>query len=272
MFSSANESKVYILHTTEDPSNDLKPEDMDVINRTTTGLLWFAAVLSLLTFVYGLISWTLHPKWRHFRNYVFQNITFSGLMFAICPLHVYFTNNMDVSYAFYLLFTFFVNVFIHWLVVATTMFYIDLFEVFNNVLKRRFLISTIFAWVFPVIVLILYKFAGLPPAYITAAETFLNFILYLRLLCSLYHLENNSVTRQQTCQIVLFSTLAFLATGFLLYFPMFMAQFNEVSKKSTAVVTTFLFLITLVCIDSAFIVMKSNIECWKQYRNQRTQF
>lgn len=127
---------------------------MDIIS----GILF---ILSFIAFVYGVTSWCLIKKFRHFRNYVILSaITvntlriLSYLIFRLMITH--FLLPVEVFIFIFAAFVYFSLSFHCWLLVLCYIFYVDFVKVFRLDIHRRYLKSSLFAWGVPFVTTSLY--------------------------------------------------------------------------------------------------------------------
>lgn len=120
----------------------------------------FLFMLSVLTFIVGVTSWTFIKKFRLFKNYILLSIIFNNATnAAIRNINVqcYFENatNLETVFIIYfVLYIFFRISLNYWLLILCYVFYLDLAKVYNNHISRRYLKANLFGWVLPLIVTI----------------------------------------------------------------------------------------------------------------------
>lgn len=127
---------------------------MDII----CGILF---ILSLIAFVYGVTSWCLIKKFRHFRNYVMLSAITVNTLRLSCYLifrlaFTHFPLPVEVYIFIFADFVYFSLSFHCWLLVLCYIFYVDFVKVFRLDIHRRYLKSSLFAWGIPFVTTFLY--------------------------------------------------------------------------------------------------------------------
>lgn len=140
------------------PEDVCSPEPYD-FNSVYICVHYIIMAVCVITFTYGVISWSLIRKFRNINNYVFLHATLSNVVrltvIAATTLHTDYKEVM-INYhcATYLFFYYITMVYKNCLVVICYMFYVDIVQVFRKDIKRRYLKVTIFAWLVPLLLMI----------------------------------------------------------------------------------------------------------------------
>lgn len=128
---------------------------------------WIVIVLSLTAFIYGLTSWCLLKKFRHFRHYVLLNVMLANVLRNFIFLFFYwfkvFCRDVVKRYLMcvngYIYFSLYCNLtFDYWLLVLCYIFYVDFVKVFNIDIRRRYLNSSLFGWGIPFVTFLIAAF------------------------------------------------------------------------------------------------------------------
>lgn len=138
--------------------------------------------LSILSIVFGLVTWIFVPKWRQFRHHVFLCLLLTfPLPWILSPIS-------DTWPSSQLLVTMYVMMaFGNWLVIITVMFFIEFVQIFTTVNKiRNYLLANMFGWILPLVTETLYVLYGEGVvAIMFITQLLVNVILYIRVLFAL---------------------------------------------------------------------------------------
>lgn len=227
-----------------------------------------AAVLSLVTCVFALISWIMIPKWRTFKNYVFVNLILSYTL----SYTFFFTKIFDITNDYVYIF---VCSFSCWLFIGSIVFYMDIVKVFSVEVTRKKIKSTIFAWGAPLLNYLLnvidkelFRISEMFSSnknsfYFVLLMLFCNFLIYLRVLYSLFRVSGlRSTSRTRIKQKVQVATFTFLMSGSMTLPALLVEEFG-VTLYSAIVSGTIPFIQT-IAISTCFLMLKSNRTMWRE--------
>lgn len=237
-------------------------------------MLWIFCVLSLIASIYGLTSWCLIKKFRHYKNYVFLNIILS-IFFSqsVQLLSDTFDENMIVHGICFITVLYFVICFHHWLLVLSYIFYVDFVKVFHIDISRRFLKSSIFAWGMPALIVFAFNLESITIesfddqmllkvlASIVFFPIFVNVVIYLLVLYSLFR-SKDTVTHNNKWRSFYVSTLIFVLSDVI-----FICYTLEVSSYYSKVIFYLDYcglFINKLAIIVYFISAKCNRDLWKE--------
>ncbi|KAJ8707472.1 hypothetical protein PYW08_010724 [Mythimna loreyi] len=124
---------------------------------------YLVLVLTLAAFIYGVISWCLIKKFRHFRNFVYMNAIVSSLLrlvtvSLIIPgvMQIFEIDDKDILDICRYICTYFSAVQNYWMLVICYIFYVDIVKVFRGHVNRKYLKCCLFAWGIPFMTFLLY--------------------------------------------------------------------------------------------------------------------
>lgn len=236
---------------------------------------WIFVVLSLIASIYGLTSWCLIKKFRHYRNFIFLNLILS--IFFSHSAHLLsdiFYENRIVHDICWFTVLYFMICFHHWLLVLSYIFYVDFVEVFHIDISRRFLKSSIFAWGIPALIIFVYclvtqvtmesfgdQMASKVLMSIVFFPIFVNLVIYLLVLYSLFRSKDTD-THNNKWRSFYVSTLIFVLSDVI-----FICYTLEVSSYYSKVMFYFDYcglFINKLAIVVYFISAKCNRDLWKE--------
>ena len=122
---------------------------------------YFQCTMTLVTFIYGVISWCLIRKFRNFNNYVYLSATLVNILRLAVGTLTLIKSGFSVPKSveninlYFFIFMFLSAVYNYWLVVLCYMFYVDIVKVFDIKIKRKYLKSSLFAWGVPLLLLVI---------------------------------------------------------------------------------------------------------------------
>lgn len=213
--------------------------------------------LSILSIVFGLVTWIFVPKWRQFRHHVFLCLLLTfPLPWILSPIS-------DTWPSSQLLVTMYVMMaFGNWLVIITVMFFIEFVQIFTTVNKiRNYLLSNMFGWILPLVTETLYVLYGEGVvAIMFITQLLVNVILYIRVLfalCKPSRVPEPEGGKSCGTKIIL-STFTFIATGIFLFIPFFIMSVYD------SVFFMLFFMITMYSINIFFLMLKSHRELWAE--------
>lgn len=235
-------------------------EDAEQLAETVLIYFYFCAILvSIATIVFGVITWTVIPKWRQFRHYVFLCLILTNIPDLLLYLTLDMSPIMEEFIIVYSRITF-----THWLMIITVMFYIEFVQVFRSLktLKHVYLHANVFGWLVPFVTLLLTAGRKEIEVYVTFTLLFINLVLYLNVLVALCKPSQIPEHGQSFCKKLILSTFAFTVTGNFIWFPLMV-----LSAMDTEVFIAILwpYVITIMFINMFFLMLKSHRELWMEY-------
>uniref|UniRef100_A0A2H1W274 SFRICE_023615 n=1 Tax=Spodoptera frugiperda TaxID=7108 RepID=A0A2H1W274_SPOFR len=124
---------------------------------------YLVLAMTLTAFIYGVISWCLIEKFRHFRNFVYINAVVSSLLRLLtvsiiipCVMQVIVIDDKDILDICRYICTYFSAVQNYWMLVICYIFYVDIVKVFRGHVKRKYLKCCLFAWGIPFLTFLTY--------------------------------------------------------------------------------------------------------------------
>lgn len=241
----------------------------------------FLFMLSVLTFIVGVTSWTFIKKFRLFKNYILLSIIFNNATnAAIRNINVqcYFENatNLETVFIIYfVLYIFFRISLNYWLLILCYVFYLDLAKVYNNHISRRYLKANLFGWVLPLIVTI---FNSIVMKYITKKHIeyalplqitamfiplMLNLIIYLTVVVALVKKKANNVERRRC--FLLLTVLLCLSGIFMLTIPLHLLWDKGESGKNLKLALSILSRLQDLMPIVYLFTLGYNWSVWKDY-------
>lgn len=107
----------------------------------------FDILVSVTILVYGSMSWTLLPRWRNYKNYIFLNVTLAGLFKHMLEhLINYYDDNYSHFIYYYTLYVLFIYAHSLWMLIMSSMFYSSVVKIFKPPKKGRFKKSALVGW------------------------------------------------------------------------------------------------------------------------------
>ncbi|KAF9823711.1 hypothetical protein SFRURICE_009468, partial [Spodoptera frugiperda] len=225
--------------------------------------------------MYGLTSWCLIKKFRHYKNYVFLNIILSiSLQLSVYLLPDILKENKFFYEIWWLILLYFILSFHHWLLVLSYIFYVDFVKVFNINISRRFLKSSIFAWGMPALIVFVFTLVSLAMESFGALMTlqiflslviipsFISFVIYILVLYSLFR-SKDTVTHNNKWRSFYVSTLIFVLSDFFVIYCIL-----DVFKINSYVVLYLGYcgeVINTLAIPVYFMSAKCNRDLWKGF-------
>lgn len=124
---------------------------------------YLVLAMTLTAFIYGVSSWCLIEKFRHFRNFVYINAVVSSLLRLLtvsiiipCVMQVIVIDDKDILDICRYICTYFSAVQNYWMLVICYIFYVDIVKVFRGHVKRKYLKCCLFAWGIPFVTFLTY--------------------------------------------------------------------------------------------------------------------
>lgn len=275
-----NQNDTQVIHinevTQQDPNQLLISSVFD----------WSVVVLSLAVLIYGLTSWCLIQKFRHFRNYVYLNailacvcrlITFS----IIYRVFGYSADGGPVPDTIDFFLKYFTSVQCYWFLVMCCILYVDIVKVFNGDIQRRFLKSTLFAWGVPLVSTVICKFVlplflsddmfFYPQTVIVNLPLFVNLIIYMKfihsLFCCWYGSSENSNSATNCLRRFYIASLIFIFSDIAMLFTVVMTKTLKLSLITQSVLSD----IQVISIDLFVPLIRCNRDLWKAFRAKRLE-
>lgn len=251
---------------------------------TDYAMFVFSLFLSGGTLAFGVAFWTMMTQWRTFKNYVFLNIIFMGATVCFCFYLVgnYNFFRLHSSKTIRVAFVMSRIMMSHWMLVATVMFYMDIVQVFNTHVERKYLYTNVFVWLVPPV-----EAAGV----FTAAhklqlsvEYFTNGVVCVMLLAStlvylrvLYTLVLSMLELEICCieakrniwQKIVLSTAASITSGITSFLPVIIVDLIFEKDIVLRNIVRIVSLLNIICIIVFFLSMKDHREAWAEYRRRR---
>uniref|UniRef100_A0A2H1V3J3 SFRICE_011614 n=1 Tax=Spodoptera frugiperda TaxID=7108 RepID=A0A2H1V3J3_SPOFR len=236
---------------------------------------WILIVLTLIAFMYGLTSWCLIKKFRHYRNYVFLNIILSNLlrisMYVLPDIWCESIIDCDILT---LISLYFDLCFHHWLLVFSCILYVDFVKVFHIDISRRFLKSSIFAWGMPALIVFVFTLVSLTMESfgdlitrqiimsIELIPIFISFVIYILVLISLFR-SKDTVIHINKWRSFYMSTLIFVLSDFFVI-DLILDAF-KVFSYVVFHIGFFGLNINALAIAIYFMSVKRNRDLWKEF-------
>lgn len=245
--------------------------------------LWVLVAISLVAFIYGVISWCLINKFRHFKNYVFLNVivaNFLHLLFFV----IYVSNSEKEQITLFLpLLLFYICLLSYncWLIVLSHIFYSDFANVFSFNISKVFLKSSLFGWCLPFfvvfitpIILNIFQMCNLIGDSVELFRIFFfvihsmspiaNFVIYLSVLYFVFRRSDTDANTSNKWRRVFIATLIFVfinmsSLSYLLELMNDGIIFDSISFLGD-ILNTIVFSLYIIAV-------KNNRELWAEYFN-----
>ncbi|KAH9643945.1 hypothetical protein HF086_016495 [Spodoptera exigua] len=110
--------------------------------------------VSLTSFLFGVISWSLIRKFRNINNYVFLNAGFANVVRLVIVSTTILHRGLKIfndDLVSVIILSYVTMVYKYCLVVICYMFYIDIVQVFHKDVKRKYMKVALFTWGVPII-------------------------------------------------------------------------------------------------------------------------
>lgn len=157
MSENMSDSDVHYSHIPVPNTTAFRPTLVSII------VEYIVLVLTLAAFLYGVISWCLIKKFRHFRNFVYLEAIGSSLLrlttvSIVIPgvMQVIVIDDEQIMDIWRYICAYFTTVQNYWLLVICYIFYVDIVKVFRGHVNRKYLKASLFAWGLPFITFLLY--------------------------------------------------------------------------------------------------------------------
>lgn len=234
-------------------------------------------------------------KFRHFKNYVFLNAIL-GTIFSFISFLLDFSASqpkpgslqyMVLLYLLDFLRTYFKLVAHCWLLVLCCIFYLDIVQVFNTHVSRRYLKSALFAWGVPLILFIIYSLS-LPllgwllskhfenetmkviskilfflDIFVIFVPLVINVLIYIRVLIELFNTTNVPKSAINSRRFYI-ATLIFLLSGVI-----FLISPLWLFVEPPDVIITVIDYLPSISMDVYFLIVKSNRDLWLEFYVKR---
>lgn len=256
-------------------------------------ITWVLFALSLSTVVYGMISWCIIKKFRHYRNYVIFNVIFMKMLSLLITQiqHLVQTSYAvlcvgvcsDVLILVIAFLCMFSILSCHcWLLVMCYMFYVDFVKVFNFDFRKKFLKSSLFGWVLPFVTITLYSIVSLSLyvyasinivtdaiiATIVLTPLVFNFIIYVTVVYALFfRSEFSSISSTNKLRRFYAGTLVFVFSNILVLTILF--EIFEISNLIIAVIAELGEHLATIALNVYMILVKSNRKIWHHFLKTR---
>ncbi|KAJ8707473.1 hypothetical protein PYW08_010725 [Mythimna loreyi] len=250
---------------------------------------YIVLVLTLAAFIYGVISWCLIKKFRHFRNFVYMNAIVSSLLrlttvSLIIPgvMQIFEIDDQVILDICRYICTYFSAVQNYWMLVICYIFYVDIVKVFRGHVNRKYLKCCLFAWGTPFMTIVLYYVfiyyndrhihvyaagstmdfvANSVEVFIIVSPLMINCCLYCAVLFALCNcFQPKATTSTNNWRRFYIATLLFLLSD-VLVLSSIIWDFMSISFSLRAVMSK----LQQIAIDLFLPLVRSNRELWKQY-------
>ncbi|KAJ8707471.1 hypothetical protein PYW08_010723 [Mythimna loreyi] len=247
---------------------------------------YLVLVLTLAAFIYGVISWYLIKKFRHFKNFVFINAIASSLLrlltvSIIIPIvmHFFVIDSKFMLEVCHYICTYSTTAQNYWLLVICHLFYTDIVKVFGGHINRKYMKSCMFAWGIPFIMLFLYysliyfqaerlaenlllDTINYIEVFMTVSPLIINCIIYFSVISSLCSNSSRKAKTTSTNNFRRFyiATLLFVLSDVIMLFSFIWDSIN-ISFLIRAVLSK----LQQIAIDIFLPIVKGNRELWRKY-------
>lgn len=249
---------------------------------------WILLAITIPAFLYGVTSWCLINKFRHFRNYlVLSAITANMLKSIVTCLSTSFINHksfiLDIPVGLLLVgssIMFTVLSFNSWVLVLSYLFYKDFVKVFKIDVASSYLKTSIFAWDPRFIVsFVLFPFVWIFDGYeivlsnqvdhvtyvvILVIPVIVTLVIYLSVLYSFFCINNSDVeTSTNKWHCFFLSTLIFVVSNLL-----YLIHVLDVFNVKNSIVNDMLRLAGYfgrITLNVYIVVSRGNQQMWKEY-------
>ncbi|KAF9823554.1 hypothetical protein SFRURICE_011407 [Spodoptera frugiperda] len=249
---------------------------------------YLVLAMTLTAFIYGVISWCLIEKFRHFRNFVYINAVVSSLLRLLtvsiiipCVMQVIVIDDKDILDICRYICTYFSAVQNYWMLVICYIFYVDIVKVFRGHVKRKYLKCYLFAWGIPFVTFLTYYvflyfnekaqfyasgstldyFANSVEVFIIVSPLMINCGLYAAVLIALCHcFKPKAPTATDNWRRFYIATLLFLLSDVLV-----LSSLIWDAMSVTFVLRAVMSKLQQVAIAIFFPLLRNNRELWQQY-------
>lgn len=254
---------------------------------------WVLFALTLIAFVYGVTSWCLIKKFRHFRNYVILSAITAGLLrlvtFQIGMSLI--TRDIVLNYPVVpalvaSTMTYFSLSFNCWLLVLCYIFYVDFVKVFRLDIHRRYLKSSLFAWGLSFLSTIIY-FILICLVYVNRLKQFIvtfrigtivlllvpvaiSFIIYIAVVYSLFRSNDKGANKPFNKWTRFYiSTLTFVLSNIIVLAAVI--DFFQLEILIVDVIGELGEYLNKVALNVYIIIVKGNRNLWFEFLNKKTK-
>lgn len=231
-----------------------------------------ATVLCFTTVIFGALSWTLLPKWRQFRNYVFINASLASGTYLILNSG-YIDTDTFLNYIADVC----DNALPCWLVLIAYSFYMNVVKIFSHHPDHVYLYANAFGWAVPALFcacdILLdnddseeeYNDGFLVIEYTEIVSSIINLIMYSRVLYVLKASGNiRSSSKVSSWQRLRIATVIFVTSGVAIYIPLLILDRIDL-KPELYSLPTFVYLIQLCLMEVMFLMLKCHWVLWKEF-------
>nr|XP_049705386.1 uncharacterized protein LOC126056456 [Helicoverpa armigera] len=254
---------------------------------------YLVLVLTLAAFLYGVTSWCLIAKFRHFRNFVYINAIVSSLLrlvtvSLIIPglMQIIHFEDQDILNICRYICTYFSAVQNYWMLVICYIFYVDIVKVFSGHVNRKYLKCYLFAWGIPFVTFLTYYvflffnekekfydqgssmdfFANSVEVFIIVSPLMINVGLYVAVLtslCQCFQPKTPSATNNWRRMYI--ATLLFLLSDVLV-----LSSFIWDIMSVTFILRAVLSKMQQIAIDLFLPLVRTNRELWQEYLSRKS--
>ncbi|KAJ8707469.1 hypothetical protein PYW08_010721 [Mythimna loreyi] len=269
----------------------------NVISRYTSDIIyhiiyWTLFILPLTAVLYGVTSWCIIKKFRHYRNFVLLSACIADMLYLLVWFFMSYPDKLliylpDLSIYIFAIFLCCLLSYNCWLLVLCYIFYVDFVKVFSMDIRRRYLKSCLICWGVPIVTLFLFYVipvvlnvngiidTALPAliamflvAVVIIVIIICNFVLYLRVVHSLFRgIEIGASTSTKKWRRFFICTLVFGFSNVLTLTALL--QIFEVKDFYIIVLVNFGLFVNTLALTVYTILGKSNREVWREYLNKR---
>ncbi|KAJ8707470.1 hypothetical protein PYW08_010722 [Mythimna loreyi] len=252
-------------------------------------IAWILFTLTLIAAIYGVISWCIIKKFRHFRNYVILSAIVANLLrFTVFQLSLaLFTEKLVMTYPVFTVIPAFLMMFCSlsfhcWLLVLCYIFYVDFVKVFNIDIRRRYLKSSLFAWGLPSVtafiylalelvmfvynskVIITYNMFRIFTMIILLIPAIISFVIYIVVLNSLFRgkVPNENISSHKMRRFYI-ATLLFILSNIIVLTAI--PEILQVPILAIDIIGELGEYLNTIALNVYIIIVKSNRMIWREF-------
>lgn len=253
---------------------------------------WILFVVTLAVFLYGVISWCVVKKFRNFRNYVLLSAILANVLRFLVTVISYVLSPETLKHPLVRLV--YISVFLYcllsynyWLLVLCYIFYADFVKVFQRDIRRKYLKSSFFAWVLPLISVLIY-FLTFLFYYVTRSKgkitrrhfvvgmlmmlmpIAINFVIYILVLCSLLRTSKvgGSTSTNKSGRFYI-SLIIFILSNAVLVFTGILQVF-QMPQLVMDILGDLAEYINIIALDIYLPAVKTNRNMWREFFDKKS--
>ena len=239
--------------------------------------------LTVVTLIYGVVSWCVLKKFRYYRNFVILNAILANFLLFVMLMCLRFItqhcSRANLPYMLFVILTMFLTLYLgsvklYWLIAISHMFYVDIVKVFYGHIQRRYLKCSLFGWGVPLLTSLIYPFVITAAPNLNASEViFYSFVLPMVLnsllyIVIVYKLCRGSEASPHTGigkrRRMYIATLIFiLSDGFI--FSSHIMWFVKPNSITIFLANMLNFLINPLILTFHLVFAKTNLEIWHEF-------